>query len=90
VVDPLASRELLKNHSFFSRRSGGIYVNILANRFFRSVSEQPFCALFNCNDAIQTLLTIASCDDSTIAAADGWPALPLALGDIRRATHKLH
>ena len=56
MVDPLASRELLNNRSFFVttlRRNN--QCDVLANRLFRSVAEQPFCALIPTgNDAIQS------------------------------------
>ena len=72
VVDPLAARELLNNRSFFVttlRRNN--QCDVLANRFFRSVAEQPFCPLFQLvmTPPFRLLLTIASCDDSTIAAS---------------------
>jgi hypothetical protein len=55
MVDPLASRQSLNNRSFYvTMITGNNGRDVLANRLFRSVPEQAFCALIPTGDyAIQ-------------------------------------
>src|SRR5258708_9576584 len=93
VVDPLASRESLNNRSFFvAMIRGNNQRDVLANRLFRSVPEQAFCALIPTGDyAIQIFAhnrIVRRFHNGS--QQTGRLLCSLAFGDVRRATHEFH
>src|ERR1700675_4330161 len=93
MVGPLALLQAFNNRSFFvTTVEGNNQGDILADRFFRSIAEQSFCALIPTGDyAIQIFAhnrIVRRFHDGS--QQTGRLLSPLVLSDVHHGTHELN